>query len=205
VQIEKRFRRAAKLEKSVAHGSRRLELVRRELTELEAALSLLVGTGSFGEALKLYDVMRARFGIALEDARARPGVSRKPVREKTYRTFDLDARWFVVVGRSNEENDEITFRLSGPNDWWFHAHGVPGSHVVLRARGGNESPSARIIEQAASIAAHFSKARHSGLVPVIYTRRRYVRKFRGAAPGQVTCERESMVMVPPVLPPRDGE
>jgi predicted ribosome quality control (RQC) complex YloA/Tae2 family protein len=200
VQIEKRFRRATKLEKSVEHGTRRLALVRRELPELDAALTLLAQAGSFGEALKLYELMRARFGIALEDARAPRASSRKTAREKTYRTFNLDPRWFAVVGRSNQENDEITFHVAGANDWWFHAHGVPGSHVILRSRGGNEGPSARIIEQTASLAAHFSKARHSGLVPVIYTRRRYVRKFRGAAPGQVTCERETMVMVPPVLP-----
>jgi predicted ribosome quality control (RQC) complex YloA/Tae2 family protein len=105
-----------------------------------------------------------------------------------------------MVGRSNQENDEITFRVSAPGDWWFHAEGVPGSHVVLRPRGGTDAPPARIIEQAASVAAHYSKARHSGLVPVIYTLRKYVRKFRGAEPGQVKCERETMVMVPPVLP-----
>jgi len=76
---------------------------------------------------------------------------------------------------------------------------------VLRPRGGGDAPPGRIIEQAASIAAHFSKARHSSLVPVIYTLRRYVRKFRGAAPGQVRCERESMVMVPPQLPVGESE
>jgi predicted ribosome quality control (RQC) complex YloA/Tae2 family protein len=106
----------------------------------------------------------------------------------------------VVVGRSNHENDEITFRVSAPSDWWFHAEGIPGSHVVLRPRGGSDAPPACFIEQAASIAAHFSKARHSGLVPVIYTRRRYVRKLRGASPGEVKCERETRVMVPPQLP-----
>jgi predicted ribosome quality control (RQC) complex YloA/Tae2 family protein len=205
VQIEKRFRRAAKLQKSIEHGTRRLELVRREITELDAALSLLAKAASFGDALKLYEVMRARFGIALDDARAEGAMARKAAPEKTYRTFDLDPRWFVLVGRSNEENDELTFRVAGLNDWWFHAHGVPGSHVILRARGGGDGPSAKIIEQTASIAAHYSKARHSGLVPVIYTRRRYVRKFRGAAPGQVTCEQETLVMVPPVLPSSGNE
>ena len=202
VQIEKRFRRATKLEKSVAHSTRRLELVRRELTDLEAALELLARARSFGDALKLYEVMRAKFGIALERTRRQSGPSpRKDAREKkTYRTFELDPRWFAIVGRSNHENDEITFHVAAPTDWWFHAQGVAGSHVVLKARGGNEGPPARIIEQAASIAAHYSKARHSSLVPVIYTLRRYVRKFRGAAPGEVTCERETMVMVPPALP-----
>jgi len=202
VQIEKRFRRATKLEKSVAHATRRLELVRRELADLGAALELLQRVSTFGEALKLYEVMRAKFGIAFERTGEKTTASpRKAAREKTYRTFDLDPRWFVIVGRSNHENDEITFRVAGPGDWWFHAQGVAGSHVVLKARGGNEGPPSRVIEQAASVAAHFSKARHSSLVPVIYTRRRYVRKFRGAEAGQVTCERETMVMVPPALPP----
>ncbi|HET6348546.1 MAG TPA: NFACT RNA binding domain-containing protein, partial [Candidatus Krumholzibacteria bacterium] len=206
VQVEKRFRRAARLEKGQAHLTRRLELIRRELSELDAAMEMLGRVASFGDALKLYEVMRAKFGIALERSRSVPMASpRKAAREKTYRTFQLDARWYVMVGRSNHENDEITFRVSAPSDWWFHAEGVPGSHVVLRPRGGGDAPPARIIEQAASIAAHFSKARHSGLVPVIYTRRKYVRKFRGAEPGQVTCERETMVMVPPVLPAETAE
>jgi hypothetical protein len=205
VQVEKRFRRAAKLEKGLAHLTRRYELVSQEAPELEAALGMLAEVKSFGDALKLYEVMRAKFGIALErGAQRAPGSARKAAQEKTYRTFDLDPQWFVIVGRSNNENDEITFHVSAPTDWWFHAQGVPGSHVVLRPRGGTDVPPARIIEQAASVAAHFSKARHSGLVPVIYTRRRYVRKFRGAQPGQVRCERETMVMVPPKLPANAG-
>lgn len=201
VQVQKRFRRAAKLEKGLAHLQRRYELVASEAPALDAALGMLADVKSFGDALKLYEVMRAKFGIALEKSAQRaPGSPKKSVQEKTYRTFELDPQWFVIVGRSNSENDEITFHVSAPTDWWFHAEGVPGSHVVLRPRGGNDAPPARVIEQAASIAAHFSKARHSGLVPVIYTRRKYVRKFRGAEPGQVRCERETMVMVPPQLP-----
>lgn len=201
VQVEKRFRRAAKLEKALSHLGKRLELVRAEQTALDAALSMLGGVRSFADALKLYEVMRAKFGIALErSAAARAAGPRKAVVEKTYRTFELDPRWYVMVGRSNQENDELTFRVSSPGDWWFHAEGVPGSHVLLRSRGGADAPPARVIEQAASIAAHYSKAKHSTLVPVIYTLRKYVRKFRGADPGEVKCERETMVMVPPVVP-----
>ena len=121
-------------------------------------------------------------------------------RGQPYRSIDVDPRWFVLVGRSNFENDEITFQVAKPTDYWFHAQGVPGSHVVLRPRAGGDGPPASVIERTASIAAHFSKAKHSSLVPVIYTQRKYVRKFRGARPGQVTCEREKMVMVPPALP-----
>ncbi len=199
-QIEKRFRKAAKLERSADHALRRLELVRREHVELAASLAVLEKTASFNEALKTLEAIRAKFDIELDAAPRPAGAPKKREAEKSYRTFDLDARWFVVVGRSNFENDEITFQVAKPTDWWFHAQGVPGSHVILRPRGGNDGPPARVIEKTASIAAHFSKAKHSSLVPVIYTQRKYVRKFRGARPGQVTCEREKMVMVPPELP-----
>ncbi len=203
VQIEKRFRRAARLEKSLVHSTRRLELVRRESEELEAALHLLERQTSFTDALKLVELIRARFSIELDDRAPPIGAPPRKKEEKTYRRFDLDARWFVYVGRSNAENDEITFKVAAPTDLWFHAHNVPGSHVILKSRGGKDGAPAAVIERAASIAAHFSRAKHSGLVPVIYTQRKYVRKFRGARPGQVTCEREKMVMVPPRIP--DGD
>ena len=200
IQIEKRFRRVAKLEKSLAHSGRRLGMVRKESEELEASLRLLANARTFSAALKLVEAIRAKFSIELDD-RAPPigGPPKKP-EKKTYRQFDLDDHWFAIVGRSNKENDEITFKVAASTDLWFHAHNVAGSHVILKSRGGKDGAPAAIIQRAASIAAHFSKARHSGLVPVIYTQRKYVRKFRGANPGQVTCEREKMVMVPPRLP-----
>ncbi|MBK8232716.1 MAG: hypothetical protein IPK72_19565 [Candidatus Eisenbacteria bacterium] len=66
---------------------------------------------------------------------------------------------------------------------WFHAHGVPGSHVVLRREGRKDNPSAKTMEEAAAIAAFFSKARHAGKAPVIYTLKKYVRK-PSKAPGR---------------------
>ena len=104
-----------------------------------------------------------------------------------------------IQRKLNAENDDLTFRHAAPTDTWLHAQSVPGSHVVLKSPGG-AAPPARILEAAASIAAHFSKAKHSGLVPVVYTQRKYVRKFRGAKPGQVKCEREKTMMVEPRLP-----
>ncbi len=199
-QIERRFRRAAKLERSGEHAAKRLEMVRRDRDELAASLGVLERSRSFNEALRTLEAIRAKFDIEIDHAPRTASAPKKRETEKSYRTFDVDERWFVVVGRSNFENDEITFQVAKPNDYWFHAQGVPGSHVVLRSRGGNDAPAARVIERTASIAAHFSKAKHSSLVPVIYTQRKYVRKFRGAKPGQVTCEREKMVMVPPILP-----
>lgn len=200
LQVEKRFRRATKLEKSLVHSARRLEFVRKESTELEASLRLLEEARTFADALRLVEAIRAKFAIELDDRAPPLARTQAGQKAKTYRQFDLDEHWFAIVGRSNIENDEITFKVAAPTDLWFHAHSVAGSHVVLKSRGGKGGAPAAIIQRTASIAAHYSKARHSGLVPVIYTQRKYVRKFRGANAGQVTCEREKMVMVPPALP-----
>jgi predicted ribosome quality control (RQC) complex YloA/Tae2 family protein len=111
----------------------------------------------------------------------------------------------VLVGRSNAENDWLTHRHARPEDLWFHAHGVPGSHVVLRREGRKSNPSARTLEEAAAIAAFYSKARHSSKTPVIYTLRKHVRKPRGARPGLAVCEREKMIMVRPKDPAEGRE
>jgi hypothetical protein len=199
-QIDKRFKRAARLERSLGHTRRRIEEVRREIAALEDGMSVVESADAFAAAINEVDKLLRR--VPGPGATApRTGSRGADVVGAAYRRFDLDETWFVLVGRSNRENDELTFHVAAPADLWFHAQHVPGSHVVLKSRGTPGYPPGRILERAASVAAYFSKAKHSGLVPVIYTRRKYVRKPRGAKPGQVVCEREKTLMVEPILPP----
>ncbi|MBD3235579.1 MAG: DUF814 domain-containing protein [Candidatus Eisenbacteria bacterium] len=128
------------------------------------------------------------------------------------RRFALPGGWVVLVARSRRENDLLTHRFAAPHDLWFHAQGVPGSHVILRRGRRQDNPSRAVLEAAAAIAAYHSKARSSGMAPVIYTERRYVRKPRKAPAGLAVCIREKTLMVEPHLPagaeteepPRDG-
>jgi predicted ribosome quality control (RQC) complex YloA/Tae2 family protein len=199
-QIEKRFKQAARLERSIVHTRRRIEEVGRQIVVLQSGISAVECETDFAGAMNCLD----RLLLDLPGPRA-VGTPTGPGRGDRadiapYRQFDLDPMWFVLVGRNNRENDQLTFHTATPTDLWFHAHRVPGSHVVLKSRGMTGSPPAEILERAACVAAYYSKAKHSGLVPVIYTQRKYVRKPRGAKPGQVVCEREKMIMVEPVLP-----
>jgi predicted ribosome quality control (RQC) complex YloA/Tae2 family protein len=116
------------------------------------------------------------------------------------RTFLLPGNWEVRVGRSNSENDELTHRFAAADDIWLHASGSPGSHVVLRMHGHKDNPPRATLEAAAAIAARFSQAKHARTVPVVWTRKRYVRKPRGGAPGLAVCSHEKTLFVRPALP-----
>jgi predicted ribosome quality control (RQC) complex YloA/Tae2 family protein len=90
----------------------------------------------------------------------------------------------IYVGRSPRENAEVTFRIARPDDLWFHARGIPGSHVVLQPPPGAE-PNDDDLSAAADLAATHSKAKHAPRVEIDYTERKYVRKQRDGAPGLV--------------------
>ena len=117
-----------------------------------------------------------------------------------FRRFALDNGYEVWVGRNAKQNDVLTFRHARKYDLWMHARGVGGSHVVLRLPNRHAQPGRPVLEQAAAIAAHFSKAQGSSLVPVMVAPRKYVRKPKGAAPGAVVVEREEVLLVEPGLP-----
>ena len=117
-----------------------------------------------------------------------------------FRRFALAEGFEVWVGRNARQNDDLTFHHSRKHDLWMHARGVPGSHAVLRMPNRNARPGRPILEAAAGIAAYFSKARGSSLVPVVVTPRKYVRKARGGEPGAVIVEREEVVLAEPRLP-----
>jgi predicted ribosome quality control (RQC) complex YloA/Tae2 family protein len=139
---------------------------------------------------------RAAAGSRASRAGSRKGPPE--IRPRTYRTRE---GWTVLIGRSDEENDLLTHRMARPEDYWFHAHGCAGSHVILQREGRKDNPSARTIEEVAAIAAHFSKARTSRKVPVVYTLKKYVRKPRGGAPGLAVLTREKTILVEPKAPP----
>ena len=89
--------------------------------------------------------------------------------------------------------------MAKPNDFWFHVRGMPGSHVVLRAKP-NEDPDRETLKRAAAVAAFHSKARRGGVVSVSCTRARYVTKPKGAKPGSVHIRKESVFKIRPGLP-----
>lgn len=99
----------------------------------------------------------------------------------------------IYVGKNNYQNDELTFQLASGNDWWFHAKGIPGSHVVVKTEG-NELPDSTF-EDAARLAAFYSKGRGQDKVEIDYTEKRNVKKPAGGKPGFVIYHTNYSMMI----------
>ena len=112
--------------------------------------------------------------------------------------YELPGGWKVLAGKSDADNDFLSLKVAKPNDYWFHVRGMPGSHVVLKAKP-SEDPDPETLKRAAAIAAFHSKARNAGIVAVSCTRARYITKRRGAKPGSVRIRKESVYKVRPGL------
>lgn len=89
----------------------------------------------------------------------------------------------IFVGKNNYQNDELTFKTASNSDWWFHAKKMPGSHVIVRCKG--EEPPIRTFEEAASLAAYFSKGKGAEKVEIDYLQKKNVKKPNGSKPGFV--------------------
>jgi len=122
--------------------------------------------------------------------------------EKFPRRFKSVSGLEIIVGRNDRENDEL-IRWAHKNDFWLHAQNIGGSHVILRS-SGKQSFDHKSIELAAAIAAYYSKAKTSAVVPVACTQVKYVVKRKGQGPGKVTYTREKVLFVEPGVPGKNG-
>ena len=106
----------------------------------------------------------------------------------------LEDGWVARVGRSDRDNDLLTFQEAFPQDWWLHAKGCPGSHVVLHHPTQHE-PEKNILEAAARLALTHSKASSQGKGTVTLARISDLKKPKGAPPGQVQLRKSKTLRV----------
>lgn len=199
--LDRWYKRAGKAERKRAQVAARIERAQRDLdlaiARRQRLQDLLAGDPPLDALLAWAhdeDIEAAPTAPRPASERGRPDPERLP-----YWAFRL-GEWEVRVGRSARDNDELTTGHSHARDLWLHAQGVTGSHVILRCAGRHVP--ADVIDEAARVAAHYSRARTSSTVPVLVAERRYVRKPRKAAPGTVSVERAKTLFVEPVLPTR---
>ena len=118
-----------------------------------------------------------------------PSVAGKPLQFINCDGMDM------FVGKNNLQNEYVTFTLAGPNDMWFHAKNVPGSHVIVKS-GGREL-SDRAYEEAAALAAYFCQNRDSEKVEIDYVQRKAIKKPPKSAFGFVIYHTNYSMMAKP--------
>ena len=120
------------------------------------------------------------------------GSKKQKVKSKPFHYISSDG-FDMYVGKNNYQNDELTFKLATGNDWWFHAKGIPGSHVVVKTEG-KELPD-RTFEEAGRLAAYYSKGREQEKVEIDYVQKKQVKKPAGAKPGFVVYYTNYSLMI----------
>ena len=182
--------------------SRQIDRSRKELADsiketaqsIRKITTLLNQIGASDDLKSLQKIKKQIPEHLLQKATTKATEERKPYHHFVIHNHD------ILVGRSAKDNDELSFKHARPEDFWFHVEHGPGSHVVVRNPGKRESLSNEMIELAAGIAAFYSKAKHSNLVPVIYTKRKYIWKRKNMPPGKVFTKFTKSVIVKPMDP-----
>jgi predicted ribosome quality control (RQC) complex YloA/Tae2 family protein len=181
---QRKFERAKKLKRAQQKLAARAQELRQEVEYLAGVESSLERAESPEDLAKLREELRARLRL---DRTSSPAIGRRrrTVQTKSGREF-LIGGYRVLVGRSSKENDELVRRASR-EDYWLHARDRPGAHVIVKNPTQREVPR-DVLEQAAQLAAYYSKGRDAQKVPVSYTRVKYLR--RGGRPGLVLMMHE---------------
>ena len=124
-----------------------------------------------------------------------PGGKKPKITSKPFHYISSDG-YHMHVGKNNFQNEELTFKFATGNDWWFHAKGVPGSHVIVKTEGADDMPDATF-EEAGRLAAYYSQSRENEKVEIDYIQKKQIKKPKGGKPGFVVYYTNYSLMIDP--------
>lgn len=192
--LDEIFRRAKKKERGFIAAQERLEESKGRLAKLQAILERAKAEDA--DELESIVAAAAEYGIVVAPSgpKVLPKKKEAPPPRRPYNVFFSIDGIEIRVGRTSDDNDDLTFHHSDGSDWWLHAQNVPGSHVVVRTH--DAIPEQTLLD-AATLAIAYSKAPFAGKQAVSYTRRKFVTKFKGAAPGKVSLREWKTILLRP--------
>ncbi len=176
---QKYYKKYAKARNAKVELAKQIELGEAELAYIDTVFDSLTRAETAADLSEIRDELY-RSGYA---SRMKGYTTPRKQPTPAVAKFRTSGGYLVLCGKNNVQNEYITHKLAERHDYWFHAKGVPGSHVVMVTNG--EEPDAKDFTEAASIAAHYSGAAGGVQVPVDYLLVRYVRKVPGSKPGFV--------------------
>ncbi|MCH4165092.1 MAG: NFACT family protein [Lentilactobacillus diolivorans] len=185
------FKKYQKLKNAVKYLTEQIKLTRAEIDYFENIQSQI-------ELAKPEDLVDIRYeleqGHYLKD-HEHNNKKKKAKRRKINKpeVFEASDGTEILVGKNNLQNERLTMHTADKRETWLHTKNIPGSHVIIRSF----DPSDQTINEAATLAAYFSKARDSTKVPVDFTKVKHVRKPNGTKPGYVIYDNQQTVLVDP--------
>ncbi|MBD2846169.1 NFACT family protein [Paenibacillus sp. IB182496] len=186
---QRHFRRYTKAKNSVAAVQGQLESAHAEIRYLDELLQQL-DTAALGDIEEIRDELVEQGYLK---ARSRRGPKKKKNARPALLHYTSSEDKLILVGKNNTQNDYLTNKLAAQHDTWLHTKDIPGSHVLIRGTDYGDAT----LEEAAMLAAHYSKARASSQVPIDYTAVRHVRKPSGAKPGYVIYDHQKTLFITP--------
>lgn len=184
---KKYFDKYSKLKRTATALEALTSQTKEEIEHLESVQAAL------DIALKEEDLVQIKEELIETGYIKRKGVKKKEkITSKPFCYISSDG-YKMYVGKNNYQNDELTFNFATGNDWWFHAKGMPGSHVIVKCQ--EEEMPDRTFEEAAKLAAYYSKGRGQDKVEIDYTRKKNVKKPGGAKPGFVVYYTNYSMMI----------
>lgn len=191
------FQKARRLQRGADVMQKRLDETLFAISKIQPFDSALQNAPADWDALQTIAKQMLAIGLLGQtpaDATKSRNNHLEPGERKPYHTFRSPKGQSILVGRSAKDNDELVTRIARPHDLWLHAKNMRGAHVVV-PREKNHACPADLLVDAATLAAYFSDARNETTCEVTYVERRYVRKPKKSAPGEVTTQREKVILV----------
>lgn len=174
---KKYFDRYGKLKRTAEALTTQLEETKAKIDHLESIQNALDIALSADDLVQIKDEL-TEYGFI----KKRKNGKKEKTKSKPFHYLSSDG-YDIYVGKNNYQNDELTFKFASGNDWWFHAKGMPGSHVIVKTKDG-EMPD-RVFEEAGMLAAYYSKGRESDKIEIDYLQKKNVKKPAKGAPGFV--------------------
>lgn len=181
------FSQYQKLKNRKQHLAKQIPLTEQEIDYIDSVLTQL-DVASSQDIEEIRDELRSEGYLRKQKSKKK----KKRAKSKPEKYYSSDGT-LIYVGKNNKQNDQLTMRTANKSEWWLHTKDIPGSHVLIRS----EDPSEETIEEAAHLAAYYSKYRMSSSVPVDYTQIKNVWKPNGAKPGYVLYENQNTLFITP--------
>jgi predicted ribosome quality control (RQC) complex YloA/Tae2 family protein len=187
--IQYYFKKYNKLKKTEEAALEQLEKNEAELDYLQSVLTNILNCDSYDE---IEDIRRELVETGYIKFKKNP-TKRKGSQSKPLHFQSTDGN-DIYVGKNNIQNDYLTLKFADKKDIWMHTKNIPGSHVIIK---NNNNITDKTLEEAAILAAYYSKAKDSTKVPVDYTDVKNVKKPSGAKPGMVIYSTNKTIYVDP--------